>query len=269
MPSPDRFVLTGCASGIGRHLTGELLRRGHRVLATDVDRAALETAAESWPSNNLRLLTLDVRQPGEWEAALDDTETAWQGFDVLLNIAGVLRPAKVQDITDDDIHRQIDINLKGVIFGTRAAARRLLPRGDGHIINIASLASLAPIPGLSLYSASKYAVRGFSLAAAEELHSQGIAVTTVCPDAVATPMLDLQLDYDEAALTFTAPRFLTVEDISRLLLGKVLRRRPLLISLPRHRALLARIADLFPRSQRPIAALLQRMGRRRQEALRG
>lgn len=268
MPAPERFVLTGCASGIGRHLTGELLRQGRRVLATDVDRGALEAAAESWPRESLRLATLDVRRPEAWESVLDEADVAWQGFDVLFNIAGVLRPARVHEITDDDVHSQIDINVKGVVFGTRAAARRLVERGEGHIVNIASLASLAPIPGIALYSASKYAVRSFSLAAAEELHREGVAVTTVCPDAVATPMLDLQLDYDEAALTFTAPRFLSVEEISRLLLGRVLRKRPLLVSLPRHRALLARIADLFPRSQRPIATLLQSLGRRKQAAMR-
>ena len=83
----------------------------------------------------------------------------------------------------------------------------MIPLGSGHIVNIASLASLVPSPGLALYSASKYAVRAFSLAAAEELREHGVAVTTVCPDAVRTAMLDKQLDYPEAALTFTAPRF--------------------------------------------------------------
>ncbi len=101
-------------------------------------------------------------------------------------------------------------------------------------------------PGLALYSASKYAVRAFSLAAAEDLRPHGVAVTTVCPDAVKTPMFDHQIGYREAALTFTAPKVLSVEEVSRVILGKVLARRPLIVAIPRWRGWLARLADLFP-----------------------
>lgn len=95
----------------------------------------------------------------------------------------------------------------------------MVRQGHGHIVNVASL---GPIPGIALYSASKYAVRSFSLAAAQELRAHGVAVTTVCPDAVKTPMFDHQIAYREAALTFTAPRVLRVEEVSRVILGKVL-----------------------------------------------
>ncbi len=122
-----------------------------------------------------------------------------------------MRPGHTPELLDGDVELQIGVNLKGVIYGTREAARLMLRQPDlarrGHIVNIASLAALAPIPGLTVYSATKYAVRAFSLAAAEELRPLGIAVTVVCPDAVKTPMLDLQVGYEEAALTFTAPAF--------------------------------------------------------------
>lgn len=271
--SPRRFVLTGCASGIGRHLTLELLQRGHRVLATDVDAQGLETLAHDAADAASRLLTepLDVCDPEAWERVLDRADAEWDGFDGVMNIAGVLRPAEVKDLTVDDVHFHFDINVKGVIFGTRAAARRLVKRAGGsrvdgpHIVNVASLASLAPIPGMSLYSASKYAVRAFSLAAASELRTHGIAVTAVCPDAVATPMLDLQLDYPEAALTFTAPKVLTVEDVASVILRKVLPKRPLMVAFPRSRALLARFADLFPGAQNLIAGVLRRQGLKKQQ----
>lgn len=263
-----RCVLTGCASGIGRHLSLRLLQDGHRVLATDLDFDRLRTVARDWPCDGAILAPLDVRHAETWEEVMDQAIAAWQGIDVVMNVAGFLRPARIAEASVDDVHRHFDINVKGVVLGTQAAARRMLPAGRGHIINIASMASLAPIPGIALYSASKYAVRGFSLAAAEELRPQGIAVTTVCPDAVATPMLDLQRSYPEAALTFTAPKFLSVEEVASLILGRVLRRRPLLVSLPRSRALLARLADLFPAMQRPIASFLERQGLKRQAAFR-
>src|SRR5262249_26511003 len=149
------------------------------------------------------LCKLDVRREDDWDRAMDAAATAFGGIDVVLNIAGALRPGYVHELAAQDIDLHLDVNVKGVVLGTRAAARRMIPAHKGHIINFGSLASLVPVPGLSLYSASKFAVRGFSLAAANELARYGIAVTVVLPDAVATPMLDLQVDYDEAAMTFS------------------------------------------------------------------
>ena len=266
----DRFLVTGCASGIGRHLADAILARGYRVLATDIDLEAISahSAEARWPSERARAQRLDVRDPAAWEQVLETAEDAWGGLDVVLNVAGFIRPGRTLEIETEDVHRHFDINVKGVVFGTRAAAKRMAGQGSGHIVNIASLAALAPIPGISLYSASKYAARAFSLAAAEELRPHGVAVTTICPDAVATPMLDRQLDYPEAALSFTAPRVLTVEDLSRVILGRVLRRRPLIVILPRWRGWLARLADLSPRSARLLSAVLERQGLRKQKALK-
>ncbi len=269
-PTPDRFLITGCASGIGRHLADAALGRGHRVLATDIDLGALiDHAAEaSWPKERARAEKLDVTDPHGWERMVEIAESEWGALDVALNVAGYIRPARAAEVTVEDVDRHFDVNVKGVIFGTRAAARRMVENRSGHIVNIASLASLAPIPGISLYSASKYAVRAFSLAAAEELRPHGVAVTTVCPDAVATPMLDLQLDYPEAALSFTAPRVLTVEDLSKAIFGRVLERRPLIVTLPRWRGWLARLADLSPRSARLLASVMERQGLRKQQAMK-
>ena len=109
-------------------------------------------------------------------------------------MAGVLRVERVEDLQPESVALQLDVNTKGVILGTQAAAKVMVGQGRGHIINIASMAALAPVPGISVYSASKFAVRGFSLAAAQELEDRGVQVTVVCPDAVDTPMVDYQLD---------------------------------------------------------------------------
>ena len=259
--SPEVFLVTGAAGGIGRRLVGDLAERGRRVLAADLAEDTLRAVGDSdgWPET-VQYHAFDIRDSEAWEQALDRVTETWGRIDVLMNVAGFLRPAWIHDCTDEDVHRHFDINVKGVVFGTRVAARRMVEQKHGHIINIASLASMAPVVGLGLYAGSKYAVRGFSMAAAQELAPHGVAVTTVCPDAVQTPMLDLQLDYPEAAITFTAPRFLTPEDVSRLILGRVLRRRPVLVSIPRSRAFLARIADLFPTVAGWLARSLQARG---------
>src|SRR5262249_25972600 len=146
------------------------------ILATDINEQALAAEADRcrWMPERVVRRKLDVRSEADWDAAFDAIKDAFGGADVVINIAGFLSPGYVQDLTARDLDLHMDVNVKGVVLGTRAAARRMIPAGGGHIINIGSLASLAPVPGLSLYSASKFAVRGFSLAAATELSSYGI-----------------------------------------------------------------------------------------------
>jgi 3-oxoacyl-[acyl-carrier protein] reductase len=153
-----------------------------------------------------------------------------------------------------------------VIHGTRAAAAVMVAQRAGHIVNMGSLAALAPVPGISLYSASKFAVRGFSLAAAEELRPHGVFVTVVCPDAVRTPMLDLQVGYKEAALTFSGPRALTVEEIGDVILRDVLVRRPREAIVPRTRGWLAKLASLAPDLAAVLRPGLEKKGLAAQEA---
>jgi 3-oxoacyl-[acyl-carrier protein] reductase len=269
--TPHRFLLTGCASGIGRHLAEVLLAAGHQVFATDLDEHRLREHAAAhpaaWPSDRSYLRRLDVTQASAWELVFAEAERVMGRVDVLINIAGYLLPGFVGDFDPDSVHRHLDVNTKGVIFGTHTAARHMLARGDGHIVNIASIAGLAPVPGIALYSASKYAVRAFSLAAAQELRPRGVAVSVVCPDAVQTPMLDLQVGYREAALTFSGTRVLTVADVADAIVRRVLPHRPLELHLPRSRALLARLADLFPQTSLWLRPILERRGRARQQQL--
>lgn len=262
------FVLSGAASGIGLHVTDRLLREGHRVLAADIrlDHLQEEAVRLGWPSDRVELCALDVRDPASWETALDRAAAAFGPVDVLMNIAGVLRPGYVHAIDSEQVHSHVDVNLKGVMFGTMAAARRMVPQRRGHIVNIASMAGLVPVPGLALYSASKYGVRAFSIAAGLELRPYQVAVTVVCLDPVETPMLALQRQYPEAALTFTAARILTVDEVVSCLLGNVLQRRPLQVILPRHRGWVARLADMIPAAGLMLYPLFRRQGLHKQAA---
>lgn len=266
MNRPSTFVLTGSASGIGRHLTDTLVRRGSHVLASDVRLDALQAQAEAsgWPAEQTRLAKLDVRDPVAWDQVLDEALAAFGHVDVVMNIAGYLHPGYVHQVEPEQVHRHFDINAKGVIFGSRAAAQRMIRQGHGHIINISSMAGLVPVPGLALYSASKYAVRAFSLAVAQELRPHGVSVTVICLDPVETPMLELQKDYREAAITFSASRILTVEDVARVILGPVLTRRPLQVIVPWHRGWLARLVDTFPELATTLYPLFQHRGLDRQ-----
>jgi 3-oxoacyl-[acyl-carrier protein] reductase len=263
------FFVTGCASGIGRHLAGAIVRRGHRLVATDVNTAGLEAAAKEggWGETAL-WCRLDVRDEKAWEAALAKGLERFGRMDVLLNVAGYLKPGFSHQLDVAEVDRHFDINAKGVVHGVRVLGRYFVAKGQGHIINIGSLASLAPVPGLCLYSASKYAVRGFTLAVAQELRPHGVKVTLVMPDAVQTPMLDLQVDYAEAAMTFSGPRPLTVEELERAILDVALKKAPLELAIPFTRGALARLSTFLPGALVGLTPFFTKKGLRRQAALK-
>jgi 3-oxoacyl-[acyl-carrier protein] reductase len=259
------FLVTGAASGIGRALADAIVLRGDRLLATDRDLAGLTAHAEQahWPSDRVLVRRLDVTDAIAWDAAVAAADRHLGGVDVLCNVAGYLLPGWVHEVDAEAVDRHFDVNVKGVVHGMSAVLPSMLLRGRGHIVNVASLAALAPVPGIALYSASKFAVRAYSLAAAQELRGKGIAVTVVCPDAVRTPMLDLQRDYEQAALTFSG-RVLEPGEVVDAILGEVIANRPLEVFLPRHRGWLARVGDLWPRGALALAPVLRRRGRSRQ-----
>jgi NAD(P)-dependent dehydrogenase (short-subunit alcohol dehydrogenase family) len=139
-----RFLLTGCASGMGRHLTGVLLRAGHRVLATDVDAAVLaQVAAEDgWEGlakeaagAAVHACALDVTARPAWEAALATVDQLWGGLDVCMNIAGLLVPKKIQDAHARDIDLHVDVMVKV----RRAAVTAGSTAAPSHSLTIQSL----------------------------------------------------------------------------------------------------------------------------------
>lgn len=268
------MLLTGAGSGIGRQLARDLIRLGHRVVATDVNEAALEALAAAQASAGDRFvpLRLDVREAESWESVLDATQDRFGRVDVLFNVAGHLVARWAHEMSLADVGLTIDVNVKGVMFGTNATARRMIAQGSGHIVNVASVAGLVPVPGLAVYSASKHAVRAFSLATAHELQRHGVYVTVVCPGPVDTPMLEAQLPHEEAALTFSASRALAPEEVTRAIVERALVHRPLelVVGVPGSgQATLAKLVGAVPDLATWVRPWLTKIGRRRQTRLRG
>jgi short-subunit dehydrogenase len=242
-------VVTGAAGGLGRALVGALAGRGAEVVATDapgvdgVDRVLDVTDPEA-----ARVLAAEVSP------------------DVWINNAGLLGAARALDQPDDEVLRVVEVNLLGVIYGTRAAAAAMVAGGGGDICNIGSLSSWNPTPGLAVYAATKHAVRAYSGALAAELRGTGVRVTCLCPDGIWTPMLQRAVTSDAAAMPFSGRRLLTPEEVAeaavRLLCG-----RRLLSSLPAGRATMAKVSGLWPSLGVAAAAGARRRGRRHQARL--
>lgn len=249
------IIVSGAAGGIGQELVARLAQAGAIVLATDVDEMALHKLNSL---TRVQTALCDVRKAEDWEKIFSQAQALGPVYG-LINAVGVLKPGYIDTVSAKDIDFHIDINVKGVMLGSSVAAREFKRNGSGHIINIASLAGVAPIPGIGLYSASKFAVRGFTLALGSELLNSGVNVTVVCPDAVKTPMLDLQKDYPEAALTFSGASPLTAADVADAIVA-VIGQNETEITLPAWRGFLAKAASALPGLAPMLVDTLRRAG---------
>jgi NAD(P)-dependent dehydrogenase (short-subunit alcohol dehydrogenase family) len=173
-------AITGGARGIGA-ATGERLRRdGARVTLGDVDVTAAEATAARLGAIGLGL---DVTRRESFTDFLDAAEAAQGPLDVLINNAGIMPIGPFLEESDEVAKRLFEINVHGVILGMKIALPRMLSRGDGQIVNLASAAGrLASLPGEATYVATKHAVVGLSEAVRCELEGTGVTVTTVLPN---------------------------------------------------------------------------------------
>ncbi len=264
------LVVTGAANGIGCRLVTLLARDGHSVIATDVDFTRLRAVAKEfyWPAESVVVAQQDVASPRAWTELAAFAVERFKTLDALVNMAGVIRVEAVHELKPDSVAMQIDVNTKGVIFGTQAAASVMVRQGQGHIINVASLAGVAPVPGIAVYSASKFAVRGFSLAAAQELEPLGVRVSVICPDLTDTSMVDDQLDHASAALPFSGGRILSTDVVARAIIGLLAKPRAELV-IPWSRGFLAKASMMMPGIfNRWIVKRLTKKGLARQEKIR-
>ena len=263
-----RCFLTGCASGIGKHMAGVLYARGAHLFLTDLNLEALtsQVAQAGWDRSRVHLYRLDVRDAIQWDHAMNDATAKLGGLDYMFNIAGVSMGRYAHECTPKDIDFVIDINTKGTLYGTSAAARRMVAAGSGHIINIASLAGLAPTPGMSLYCASKFAVRGYCMAILSELKPHNVAVSCICPDAVETPMLHQEALEPEAAISFSCDRILTVQDVERAILTAMEKKTAEILIPGGSPKLLFRFITAWPVQAMRLLPLFQRKAERQQQA---
>jgi len=263
--------LTGSASGVGLALTREFLARGYLVVASDINLLELRKQFSAELKNkNILLYKLDITKQSDWQIVLKATIRKFKKLDILLNIAGYVKPGFLLNIDAKDIDRHININFKGVLNGSLTAAQEMTKsKKGGHIINIASLAGLTPLPGMGLYSASKFAVRSISIVLAHELREKNIFVTVLCPDLIKTPMFDLQLNYEkESALVFSGRKPLTTQDIVNVMFRKILPKKPMEVTLPMYRGILCKIGNLFPRLNYAISHGLKKKGSDKIRSLR-
>lgn len=189
-------VVTGAGQGIGRGIALKLAADGHDVVVADL--AVQEEKARGVVSEIEALgrravfAPADVSVKADVEGAVATAVDELGGFDVIVNNAGIAQVKPLREITEKELDTIFRINVNSVVFGIQAAAESFIERGvKGRIISAASIASIKGFPILGAYSASKFAVRGFTQVAAQELAPHGITVNAYAPGIVGTGMWDL------------------------------------------------------------------------------
>lgn len=180
-------AITGGARGIGLATARELVRRGVRVAIGDLDSELLAESAEELGGNGIGVV-LDVTDRESFRSFLDAVEQELGPLHGLVNNAGIMPLSRFEEEDDETTDRILGINVTGVATGTKLALKRMLPRGGGHIVNIASQAGRAGMAGGATYSASKHAVVGLSASVADELEGTGVELTCIMPSVVQTEL---------------------------------------------------------------------------------
>jgi len=180
-------AITGGARGIGLATATVLQGLGAKVAIGDIDEAAVKHSGERLGLEICR--GLDVTDRQSFTDFLDAVENQLGPVDVVVNNAGVIAAGSAVDESDAITQRLLGVNIFGVILGTKLAAQRMLPRGHGHVINIASLGSVLPAPGLATYSATKHAVFGFTDALRLENRGRGVHFSAIMPTLTNTEMI--------------------------------------------------------------------------------
>jgi short-subunit dehydrogenase len=253
------ILVAGAAGGIGLATCKYLAERGAIVVAASrtVERrsgyAAMHIAA-------------DLSTIAGWRMVIDTTIAEYRHIDVLVNCVGTLVPGRFESLPDDDIDLLIKGNISSTVYAMKAIVPVMRQQGRGHIVTVGSIGGIIPMPFESLYSASKFAVRGLCLSLRKELEGTGVDVSLLSPGPVQTRMLDREALDDQSYMTF-ATSILKPEAVAREVFNVILNPKDEVI-LPKRLASLARFVGSSSRLFSALLPLLRSWGRTRLYAYR-
>jgi len=183
-------VVTGGAQGLGRAIAERFVAEGARVVIADIDLDAAAACAFELGDGRALAVRCDVTSETDVDALVKLARGEFNGLDVMVNNAGVLRDATMRKMTLDDFRTVIDIHIQGTWLGTRAAANVMREQGSGSIVNMSSISGKVGNLGQTNYSAAKAGIVGLTKAAAKEVAHLGVRVNAIQPGLIRTPMTE-------------------------------------------------------------------------------
>jgi len=251
-------LVTGAASGIGRGICESLCHQGAIVYAADIQEDALRDLVEAAPGpGEIRPVVLDVTNQDDFARAIDGVIAEQRRLDLMINNAGIGVVGDFRQVDVEDIRRVTDVNLWGVIYGTKAAYDVMAAQGHGHIVNIASSAGVMPVPMQTTYAMTKHAVVGLSRSLRIEAAAYGVKVSAVLPGLVRSGFFkaakvvgdyDYEQEMESLPLTPIPPR-----RAGELILAGIRANREL-IAFPTSNRLILWLFRHFPRLMSPLLA---------------
>lgn len=241
-------VVTGASMGIGKAIAKEFVEAGASVVLSSRDVKRAEAARERVGHTDRTLaVACDVRKRADLEALLKAALDRFGRVDVWVNNAGYGLLDAVATMDIGEVRRMFDTNLFGTIEGMQVAAPAMKAQGSGTIINISSVAGHIPVPYMSAYSATKFAMNAIGKAARVELAGTGVNVMTVCPGYIGTNFGDNTVQGKERKRMNTAANAgATAEDVARAVLRGYVRKKREVFA-PAKYSLVVRLYQLFPR----------------------
>jgi short-subunit dehydrogenase len=253
-------IITGGSQGVGAAAAHKFAAAGANLVLVARSRKNLETIAEELrPKTRVETVTMDVSDMDACTNLFKKAEFEFGSVHVLVNNAGFHERGPAESIAIDDLGRMIDVNLRAPIILSRLAIPFLRQAGSGAIINVASLAGRTAVPGAATYSATKFGLRAFTMALAEELKDTPVKVAVVSPGPVDTGFIMSNID-DVTDLTFSQPISTAdevAEEIMKLCINKKRER-----SMPPVSGLLTTLTYLFPAFARALRPSFESKGRR-------
>ncbi len=246
-------IITGASSGVGEAAAKQFAALGAKVVLAARSEDKLRGLARQ--VGGLAVAT-DVQELDDLRHLVERTLATFGRIDVLVNNAAANSRGSFDTLSLEGIEAILDTNLKAPMLLTRLALPHL-ERVGGVVVNVASIAGHVPLPGESPYCASKWGLRGFSFAVAEEMRSRGVGVCVVSPGPIATPFVLDDID-NTPDLVFSQP-FLTADQVAAAVVacaGDRTRER----AMPRSTLMLARLAQRMPWLQEALRPLLERQG---------
>jgi len=212
-------IVTGAAQGIGCKIAEELAMRGAKVALSDINEDVVRVATDIGKEEETMYVVADVSDKDHVEKMVSNVIERWGRVDILVNNAGIYPYKALEDMTEDDWDKVIDINLKGMFNCVRGVLSDMRKHG-GNIINISSIAgTTVGYNQLAHYSASKAGMSGFTRSAAVELAEHGIRVNAIAPGAIETPTVKETMDEETRQATIASiplKRLGKPEDIANL-----------------------------------------------------
>jgi short-subunit dehydrogenase len=199
--SNKTIIITGASGGIGTALARELGKRGAKLVFADINIDGLASPAPNLTPDPL-IVKCDITDRADVKKLVESAVNKFAKIDILINNAGIIRPGLFEDSRYEDIDAQMKVNFMGAVNCTREVLAVMIPAMQGHIVTISSLAGLVPETYSTIYTASKFALRGFFLTLGIELRKHNIKVSTIFPDSVNTPMLEYEASHGGSPLTF-------------------------------------------------------------------